>query len=77
MEKQEFLENSITNQKVVEFMYKDKLRVVHPTAIKGGSLVAWQVAGETSGRNLPCWANFSLSGIERLRETGETYRNVG
>lgn len=74
MDKQEFLKSSIESRRVVAFYYKNRLRTVHPIAIKGSALHGWQVAGETSsGRNLPCYSNYSLDGIDGLSETGETF----
>jgi hypothetical protein len=67
---------AISQKRLLQFMYDDKLRIVEPHdyGIHGGGakLFCYQVRGQSSGA-LPNWRLFFVSKISDLDLTGETF----
>ena len=70
--------DAISHNRVLAFDYEGRSRVVNPHALREDQLRklvlhAWQTNGGSNTRTPPCWGNFHLEKIVRLRVLDETF----
>lgn len=76
----QFIE-AIENRNLLEFDYDGHFRIVEPHTVGISntgkeSLSAYQIDGESSRGNVPCWGQFSISKIENLNVLDEQFTGV-
>ena len=74
----EMIKNAIENKKIIEFYYKDDLRIVEPFVVGisttgKDSLRAFQVDGESTDSSSFSWKLFSVNKISNLKIKDESF----
>lgn len=72
--------NSIKNQNLIEFYYKNKIRIVEPHSLginlkDNLVLSAYQIDGESESIGIPNWGLFTVSKIEKLRMLDDKFNS--